>query len=101
MQKKKEEQVKKAINFTISILVFVVIMEGIDHVYVLKLPGSPIKRMSFAFYFLCHIVIFKILLSRYKLLENYAAFVISASCMINLTERGIYLSPTEFKLAHL
>ena len=82
-------------------MVFVVIMEAFDHVYVLNLPGSPLPRMSFAFYFLCHAIIIKYLLRRYKRLENFAAFMISLSCMVNLTERSIYLSPNEFKLAHL
>ena len=99
--KKKEEQINKACNFTIGILMFVVIMEAFDHVYVLKLPGSPLRRMSFAFYFLCHSIIIKFLLKRYKRLENFAAFMIALSCMVNLTERSIYLSPNEFSMAHL
>lgn len=57
--------------------------------------------MSYAFYFLCHTIILKLMLRKYKFLENYAAFIISISCIINLTERGIYLSPKEFKLSHI
>jgi len=78
-----------------------VILEALDHVYVLKLPGSPLRRMSYAFYFLCHAIAIKWLLLRYKKLENKAAFMISLSCIVYLTERGIYLSPDQFKLSHM
>lgn len=101
IEKRKEQQIHQAVNFTISILCFVVVLEAVDHVYILKLPGSPLQRMSYAFYFLCHTVIIKIALKRFKRLENLAAFLVSASCMINLTERGIYLSPHTFKLSHM
>jgi hypothetical protein len=93
--------INKACNFTIQILTFVVFMEGVDHVYVLKLPGSPLQRMSYAFFFLIHALIIKYLVNRFEFLENYAPFMISASCMIYLTERGIYLSPDSFKLSHM
>jgi hypothetical protein len=101
LAKRKEEQVDRAYNFTIFILSFVVVLEAVDHVYFLKLPGSPIKRMSYAFYFLCHTIVIKFLLKKYKHLERYAALFISISCIVNLTERGIYLSPDEFKLSHM
>lgn len=42
LEAKKHVQIHKACNFTISILIFVVFLEAIDHVYVLKLPGSPL-----------------------------------------------------------
>jgi len=41
------------------------------------------------------------MLTKYKFLENYAAFFISVSVVITMTERGIYLSPKEFKLSHI
>lgn len=41
------------------------------------------------------------MITKYKFLENYAPFIISISTIITLTERGIYLSPKEFKLSHI
>ena len=55
--------------------------------------------MSYAFYYLCSVILLKILL-KYKILEKYAAFIISITCIVILAERGIYLSPSEFKLSH-
>ncbi len=66
---RRKEQVTRACNFTIAILSFVVILEAVDHVYVLKLPGSPLRRMSYAFYFLCQSILLKILLKKYIWLE--------------------------------
>lgn len=42
MERKKKAQINAACNFTIAILAFVVVLEAVDHVYVLKLPGSPL-----------------------------------------------------------
>jgi hypothetical protein len=66
-----------------------------------KLDSSPLKRVSYTFYFLCSIIILKLFLTKYKSIENYAAFIISISGVIYMVEREIYLSPEEFKFSHI
>ena len=41
-EQRKMVQIHNAVNFTIFILAFVVVLEALDHVYILKLPGSPL-----------------------------------------------------------
>jgi len=57
--------------------------------------------MSYPFYGLCIAIILKLLLTKYKVLEKYAAFIISISIVMVMTEKEIYISPKEFKLSHI
>jgi hypothetical protein len=77
------------------------INEAFDHVYVQKHLSSPIQRVSYTFYFLCIAIILKLMLNKYKFLEQYAAFIISLAGIICMAEREIYLSPKEFKFSHV
>ena len=57
--------------------------------------------MSYAFYFMFFTCFAKLLITFYKPFEKYVAFTITFAMMIAITERNIYLEPSEFKLSYI
>ena len=53
--------------------------------------------MQFTLGLICSAILIKVIITQYKWSERYASFILTLAGMICLTERSLYLSPTEFK----
>jgi hypothetical protein len=97
ISKRKYNNIHTCCDFKIKTMAWVTIVEGFQH-YSLGRSGSTLQRMFYPFALCLVILAIKHLLKRKRWLEDHAAFMLSASLILILTECSIFLSPTVFNI---
>ena len=96
LQRQRTEQIRLCIKIAICILPFIFVLDFYHHSSN-DLPGSAWQRISYPFIFWVSSLISKFIL-RYPGMENYAAYLFSASTMFTSFERQIFISPDVFSV---
>ena len=98
IERRKREFIHNCCDFKIKLMIAVIFIEGIQH-YLLDKPGSVIQRCSYPFGLVLSTMLIKMLLKKFKWLEDQAAFMLSISVIACLAELTIFLAPDEFKIS--
>lgn len=96
--RKKNQNIHNCCDFKIKTMAWVTVVEGVQH-HLLGRPGSPYLRAFYPFILMVAIIIIKFFLRKKPRFEDNAAFMLTASLIIILTECSIFLSPNQFVIS--